>query len=109
METLADADWSGLAWSVGGWIAVAAAATGFRRAAGRRTSTRLAGTGPSAAALGLLGVAAAALTAVAALELAYPGNGLAAVRPLALGIGGVGLTLLVASPTAAAFRCPPAI
>lgn len=69
--------WTAAAVSAAAWIAVVGATVAYRWVA------RLGGTAPTAAALGLFGVAASALTIVTALSAAYPNERLGGVRQVA--------------------------
>jgi hypothetical protein len=99
--------WTATALSAAAWLAVAAAGVAYRRI------TPLGGNGPAAAALGLLGVAACALTVVTALGVAYPNGQLSRLRGAAAA-GAVAAFLLFAVvaarslPAARTFRYAPA-
>jgi hypothetical protein len=71
--------WIAAAFSAAAWIAVVGATVAYRWVA------RLGRTAPAAAALGLFGVAASALTIVTALGAAYPNGQLSGVRQVAAG------------------------
>jgi hypothetical protein len=96
--------WTAAALSVVAWIAVVGAMVAYRRVA------RLGRTAPTAAALGLFGVAASALTIVTALGAAYPNEQLGGARQVAAGVTAAAFVLFAgiagrAALAAATFRC----
>jgi hypothetical protein len=96
--------WTAAALSVVAWIAVVGAMVAYRRVA------RLGRTAPTAAALGLFGVAASALTIVTALGAAYPNEQLGGARQVAAGVTAAAFVLFAgiagrAALAAATCRC----
>jgi hypothetical protein len=95
--------WTAAALSATAWIAVVGATVAYRWVA------RLGRTAPTAAALGLFGVAASALTIVTALGAAFPNGQFSGVRQVAAGVTATAFLLFAgiagrAALAAATFR-----